>query len=279
VVKIMLDGVAENFTAAMTEPYLDRCGHGTGNTGLSFVDAGALRSHVAELERAGFAVHLHALGDRAVRDGLDAIAAARAEHAPPRRHHLAHLQVVHPDDVPRFAALGATANLQMLWAVHEPQMDELTIPFLGERRSGWQYPFGDLARSRARLAAGSDWPVSDPDPLAAIHVGVNRALYGERADPFLPGQALDLATALTAYTAGSAYVNHLDAPLHRTPRRDQGIHGAGGPGRAPSGRIHPGAAADLAVLDRDPFAHPADEIGATRVVATYLDGRLVAGGT
>ena len=97
-------------------------------------------------------MHFHALGDRAVREALDAVEAARAANGPSdNRHHLAHLQVVHPDDIPRFAALGATANIQALWACHEPQMDELTIPFLGGSAARWQYPFGDLrARRRAR---------------------------------------------------------------------------------------------------------------------------------
>jgi predicted amidohydrolase YtcJ len=175
------------------------------------------------------------------------------------RHHLAHLQVVHPDDVPRFAQLGAIANIQPLWACHERQMDELTIPFLGGSLAEHQYPFGDLHRAGARLAAGSDWSVSSPDPLWGVHVAVNRTAPdgvgdGEPRPPLLPEQALDLATALTAYTAGSAYVNHLDAE---------------------TGTLAPGTYADLAVLDRDPFTRPPSQIGATRVVRTYVEGELV----
>ena len=255
-VKIMQDGVVENFTAGLTEPYLDACGHATANAGLSFVDHRALRAHVSTLDAAGFQVHFHALGDRAVREALDAVEAARVRNGPAdRRHHLAHLQVVHPDDIARFATLGATANLQPLWACHDPQMDELTIPFLGARRAGWQYPFGALHRAGARLAAGSDWSVSSPNPLWGAHVAVNRTPPDRPGTArFLPDQALDLATILTAYTAGSAYVNHLD---HHT------------------GTIEVGRTADLAVLDRDPFDHPAEEIGQARVVRTYVDGGLV----
>ena len=255
-VKIMQDGVVENFTAGLTEPYLDACGHATANAGLSFVDPEGLRAYVTGLDAAGFQVHFHALGDRAVREALDAVEAARKQNRPgDHRHHLAHLQVVHPDDVARFAVLGAAANLQPLWACHDPQMDELTIPFLGPRRAGWQYPFGDLHRAGARLAAGSDWSVSSPNPLWGAHVAVNRtAPDDEGGEPFLPDQALDLATILTAYTAGSAYVNHLD---HIT------------------GTLEVGRCADLAVLDRDPFDHPAAEIGRARVVRTYVDGELV----
>ncbi|WP_328472207.1 amidohydrolase [Actinoplanes sp. NBC_00393] len=253
-VKIMQDGVAENFTAAMTAPYLDGCGCATGNSGISFVDPAALAGYVTELDALGFQVHFHALGDRAVREALDAVAAARAANGfRDTRHHLAHLQVVHPDDIARFRQLGAVANLQPLWAAHEPQMDELTIPFLGPERAAWQYPFGDLLRAGATLAAGSDWPVSSPDPIQGVHVAVNRVGPGETGPVFLPSQRLDLGTALAAYTAGSAYVNHRDD----------------------SGTLRPGNVADLVVLDRDPFDGPPVEIGETRVDLTYVAGELV----
>src|SRR5205807_403635 len=150
-----------NFTAGMTSPYLDACGCATANSGLSFVDPVALRSYVTELDALDFQVHFHALGDRAVREALDAVEAARTVNGRrATRHHLAHLQVVHPDDIARFARLGAIANMQPLWAAHEPQMDELTIPFLGPERAAWQYPFASLVQAGATLAAGSDWPVS-----------------------------------------------------------------------------------------------------------------------
>jgi predicted amidohydrolase YtcJ len=167
------------------------------------------------------------------------------------------VQVVAPADIARFSGLGASANIQPLWAAHEMQMDELTIPFLGDERSGLQYPFGDLVAAGTHLAAGSDWPVSSPNPLLGAHVAVNRVLLsarGAEAEPFFPRNRIDLATALLAYTAGSAYVNHLDDV---------------------TGRLEVGLFADLAVLDRDPFAGPVDEIGDTRVVATYVEGESV----
>ncbi|MFJ5900087.1 amidohydrolase [Streptomyces sp. NPDC093064] len=254
-VKIMQDGIAENFTAAMTSPYLDTCGCATANSGLSFVDPLALRSYVTELDALDFQVHFHTLGDRAVREALDAIEASRtANGRRATRHHLAHLQVVHPNDIPRFAQLGAIANIQPLWAAHEPQMDELTIPFLGPERAAWQYPFGSLLRAGATLAAGSDWSVSSPDPLAGIHVAVNRMEPGATdGRVFLPEQRLDLATAVAAYTAGSAHVNGLDD----------------------TGTLRPGHLADLVVLDRDIFTAPAEEIHTARVLRTYVSGVLV----
>ncbi|MGW1143222.1 amidohydrolase, partial [Streptomyces zhihengii] len=188
-VKLMLDGVAENGTASLIDPYLDTCGCATANRGKSFIDPAHLPSYVSELDALGFQCHFHALGDGAVRHALDAVEAARKANGPSdTRPHLAHLQVVHPDDVARFAHLGATANIQPLWAAHEPQMDELTIPFLGPERAAWQYPFGALLRSGARLAAGSDWPVSSPDPLQGVHVAVNRVSPDEPGPVLLPDE-------------------------------------------------------------------------------------------
>jgi hypothetical protein len=262
-VKIMADGVAENGTAAMLAPYLDRCGHPTHNRGLSFLPAHVLRDAVGRLHAAGFQVHVHTIGDRGVREALDAFEALGPGGAD-GRHHLAHVQVVHPEDVPRFAALGVSANLQMLWACHDEQMVELTLPHLGPERSRRQYPFGDLDRAGAHLAAGSDWPVTTPNPLEAIHVGVNRTAYGaegrEGGDPFLPEQALTPERAFAAYTSGSAWLNHRD----------------GSDGAPPAGVLRPGAVADLVVLDRDPLAGPPEEIGAARVRSTWVDGRVVA---
>ncbi len=255
-VKIMQDGVVENFTAGMIDPYLDGRGGQTGKRGVSYVDPADLAEQVTRLDIAGFGVHVHAIGDRAVREALDAFDAARAGNPVSRgRHHIAHLQVLHPDDIPRFAELSVTANMQALWAAHEPQMDELTIPFLGPERAARQYPFASLLRAGARLAAGSDWAVSSANPLEGIHVAVNRALPGSApgTEPLLPRQALTLAEAMAAYTAGSAYVNQLDE----------------------TGAVAPGYLADLVVLDRDPFAGPPGEIAAATVALTYVEGEPV----
>ena len=254
----MQDGVAENFTAGMIDPYLDGCGGQTGNSGLSYLDPADLAEQVTRLDVAGFGVHVHAIGDRAVREALDSFEAARASNVvSPGRHHIAHIQVVHPDDIPRFAQLSVTANIQALWAAHEPQMDDLTIPFLGPERAARQYPFDALLRAGARLAAGSDWAVSSANPLWGIHVAVNRMLPPGEGDPaagpLLPGQALGLAEAMAAYTAGSAYVNTLDE----------------------TGAIAPGYLADLVVLDRDPFAGPPGEIAGAAVALTFVEGAQV----
>ncbi len=265
-IKIMQDGIIENRTAALNSPYFQPCacgGHGgrhdaprpgDANSGLSFVDPRKLGGYVAELDRLGFQVHFHALGDRAVREALDAVEAALAANGQlGNRHHLAHLQVVHPEDVARFAALGATANIQPLWACHERQMDELAIPLLGPERARWQYPFRSLLASGAELAAGSDWPVSSPDPIQGMHVAVNRSAPGQPGEPLIPAERLTLAEAFTAYTAGAARVNHRDE----------------------TGRIAAGMLADLVVLDRDPFDGPPRDICGARVAATFVGGQQV----
>lgn len=252
-VKVMVDGVAENFTAAMHECYRDHHGRPTDNRGISFFDPADMAAFVSELDREGMQVHFHALGDRAVTDALDAVERALHENGPgDRRHHLAHLQVVRSADVARFAPLGATANIQALWACHEDQLDELTLPFMAADAEEHHYPFGELAASGARLAAGSDWSVSSPDPIQAIHVAVNRVGPGEHHRPLGPDrQRLTLAQALDAYTQGTAYVNHLD---HVT------------------GRLVPGAYADFAVIDRNLFDLPPEQLHDARVDETWVGG-------
>jgi predicted amidohydrolase YtcJ len=246
-VKIMQDGVCETFTAAMLTPYLDVHGHATDNCGMSFVDPESLKEHVSLLDAEGFQVHVHAIGDRAVREALDAFEAARATNGPhgttALRHHIAHLQVVHPEDLDRFAPLGVVANFQPLWACADAQMVELTMPFLGPERAALQYPIGSLLARGALVAFGSDWPVSSPDPLAEMHVAVKRQappgtrfggdpLGGAGEEPFLPDERIGLAAALRAFTLGTAYVNHLEAD---------------------TGSLQVGKFADLAVIDRNLF--------------------------
>jgi predicted amidohydrolase YtcJ len=255
-VKIMQDGVCENFTASMLEPYLDAAGESTGNQGTSFVEPGSLSRAVTLLDREGFQVHFHAIGDRAVRQALDACeAAVGANGRRDSRHHIAHIQVVHPDDVSRFASLGVVANAQPFWAVLDGYMRDLTIPFLGPQRSRSQYPFASLLRSGARLAMGSDWPVSTPDPLLEIEVAVNRVDPGDRAaEPFLPEERVTLSQAIEAFTLGSAFVNRLDDV---------------------TGTMEPGKSADLVVLDRDLFAPEAGPAGEARAVLTLVEGEVV----
>jgi predicted amidohydrolase YtcJ len=263
-VKLMLDGVCETFTAAMSAPYLDRDGHPGDHQGRLFLEPEALREITRRLAAAGFQLHFHAIGDRAVSTALDALAALPAGPRRAARHHLAHLQFITPRDMCRFAELDAVANFQPLWACAETQMEELTIPFVGAERAAWQYQIGSLAAAGTRIAFGSDWPVSSADPLQEIHVAVNRVLSErlgrpgkpECENPFLPDQAITLDDAIDAFTTGVAWVNH---------EEDM------------AGQLLPGMRADLAVLDQDLYAIPARDIGSTSVVMTVAGGTVVHG--
>lgn len=247
----MLDGIIESRTAFMRSPYL-----GGSERGSPFIDPDVLHRAVVELDKRGFQAHFHAIGDAAVRLALDAVAEARRLNgASDRRHHIAHLEVVHPDDIPRFAELDVVANLQPFWAVDDDQMQDLRIPALGSGRVAWQFPFGSLRRAGARLAAGSDWTVTTANPLLEIEVAVHRVAPDSRGGPsFLPGERLTLDEALEAFTLGSAFVNHLD---HET------------------GSIEVGKFADIVVLDRNLRAPDAGPIGDASVRATYVAGRRV----
>ncbi len=256
-VKLMMDGVLENFTGAMLEPYGDGHGGTTDNRGLLQIDPDGLASWVPAIDALGFQPHFHAIGDRAVRASLDAVEAARRANGPSdTRPHIAHIQVIHPDDIPRFRILDVAANAQPLWASHETQMDVLTIPFIGERWR-WQYPFRSLKAAGAVLAMGSDWSVSSANPIWEMHLAVERltpAWYAGEREVFLPDERLDLVDALAGFTTGSAWVNHLE--------RD-------------TGSLEVGKAADLVVLDRDLFDRGAGRILDARVVGTFIDGVAV----
>jgi predicted amidohydrolase YtcJ len=259
-VKLMLDGVCETFTAAMSAPYLKR----NGERGRLFIDPDMLRETAGRLAGEGFQLHFHAIGDLAVSTALDALAGLPAEQRRAGRHHLAHLQFISPPDMGRFRALDAVANFQPLWACNEPQMEEMTLPFVGPERAAWQYLIGSLVRGETRVAFGSDWPISSADPLQEMHVAVNRvksqrlgrAGEPECEHPFLPAQAITVNDAIGAFTSGVDWVNHED-------------HAAG--------TLLPGLRADVAVLDQDLYAIPAGDIGDTSVVMTVASGEVVFG--
>ncbi|BBY64550.1 amidohydrolase [Mycolicibacterium helvum] len=258
-VKIMQDGICENCTAAMLAPYQGTSGDAL--TGMSFIDTSELTEIATRLAAERFQIHMHAVGDRAVRECLDALEVAiRSTPQFDGRHHIAHLDVVDPSDIPRFGALGVIANIQALWARRDTEIVERKLPLLGPDRELWHFPFGSLQRHGARLAMGSDWPVTDPNPMWAIHTAVHRT--GTRADPHAVGanvfdtplqaqETLDLRTALTAYTAGSAYANHDE---------DRGT-------------IAVGKVADLVALDCDVFR--AEDIGTVQAALTMVGGEVV----
>jgi len=258
-VKIFVDGVIEAATAALIDPYLPVKGEAAPAhpRGLPNFTDDRLEALVTRLDREGFQTHMHAIGDGAIRQGLDAIdAAGRANGPRDRRPHIAHIQLFHPDDVARFKKMGVVANMQPLWAYADSFIRTLTEPRLGPERSKWLYPFGALHRAGATLAGGSDWSVSSVNPLDAIQVAVTRKALDAPADApaWLPEQRLDLPTALAAYTNGGAFVTFEEKD---------------------SGSLEVGKLADLIVLDRNLFEIPPEQIHQTRVLWTLFEGREV----
>ncbi|WCE40804.1 amidohydrolase [Brevibacterium sp. BDJS002] len=255
-VKFMLDGIVESRTAAMSSEYACPCG----GFGTSYFTREHLHASFAALDAAGFDIHCHAIGDAANKAALDAFAAigTSPDSAEPgtsdRRHHIAHVQVVDPVDIPRFAQLGITANLQALWACHDQQLLDLNLPYLGAERSTWLYPFRSFADAGTHLAMGSDWPVSTPNPWEAIHVAVNRS-HPDAGDPapLLPEQAIDLTTALRAYTSGSAHLLRSEV----------------------NGRIRTGQIANLALASADPFDLEPQRLAEVHNEMTIAGGRIV----
>jgi hypothetical protein len=251
-VKLFLDGVLEGETAALVEPYVGM----HGKRGDLILEPEALNAAVTRFDAMGLQVHMHAIGDRAVRAGLDAFEAARRQNgASDNRHHISHLQLIHVDDIERFAALDTAANFQALWAWPDDWIMELNLPVLGEERVQGMYPIASVARAGGRIVGGSDWNVSSANPLDAIETAVRRQDAFAAGGPTLnEDERVDLAAMIDAYTINAAWVMH-----------HENI----------TGSIEVGKRADLVVLDRDLFAVPASEINEAKVVMTLLDGMTV----
>jgi predicted amidohydrolase YtcJ len=250
--KIFLDGVIEGGTAALIEPYLDRQGW----RGELNVPADTLPSLVHALDSAGFKVHVHAIGDRAIRAALDAFERqhTRDGGAGPR-HIMAHIQLFDPADVPRFARLGVVASFQPLWAYEDSYIRDLTEPRLGPARSRWLYPIRSVIESGAIVAAGSDWSVSSMNPMLAMETAVRRV--NPRLDEgtaWIPEERVRLEDIVYAYTMGGALAADLEAE---------------------TGSITVGKSGDLTVLERDLFAVDPAEISDVRVDLTVLRGQVV----
>lgn len=253
-VKIMQDGVMENFTAAMLEPYV---GQGD-NKGIPMVEPEALKMAVAALDAEGFQVHFHAIGDAAIRHCLDAVEFARAQNGNlGHRHHISHLQLIDPNDIPRFAELEVVANFQAQWAFADPYITDLTLPFIGEERGRWLYPIASVQQHGGKIAFGSDWSVSTANPFHQIETAVTRKDAIADSDiVFIAEERIDLDTTLAAFTINAAFVNKIENI---------------------TGSIEIGKAADLIVLDRNLFDIAKEEISETRVLLTLLNGKAVHG--
>ncbi len=252
-VKIMQDGVMENYTAAMLEPYLIP----DGSRGIPMVEPEFLKEAVTALDAEGFQVHFHAIGDAAVRQSLDAVEEALLENGQlGHRHHISHLQMIDPADIPRFAELDVIANFQPLWATASKYVTELTVPFIGAERARWMYPIKSVLDTGAVVAFGSDWSVSTANPFPQMEVAITRKGEDENMEVLIPEERIDLASALAAFTINAAFLNRHDDT---------------------TGSIEVGKLADLVVLDRNLFDIEPSAISDTRVLVTLFGGREVHG--
>lgn len=245
-VKIFLDGVLEDQTAALKEPYV-----GSTQRGLLHWNELQLGQMVAAADQLGFQVHFHAIGDRAVTAALDAVAFARNVNGESHlAHEIAHLQVIDPADRPRFAQLNVNAVFSPAWAVRDESIRDFAEPLLGPERSKWLYSIGSVLRAGGRLAFGSDWAVTSVNPLEGIQVAVTRlpieARKRESQNPWLPNERISVREALAGY------------------QREES-----------RGGLVEGQRADLVILDQNPYRVPTSEIAKIQVLKTFFRGDAI----
>ena len=251
-VKIYMDGVIEFGTSPLLEPYADE-DYGSGEY---YYEQEDVNRYFQRFDAMGLQIHVHAIGDAAVRRALDGFAAMReANGISDNRHQITHLQLIHEDDRPRFGELNIGAVFQSLWAYPDPAAMDLDIPMLGEERTWQMYPIASLQKAGGRIVGGSDYWVTDLNPLLAIETAITRQdPWSNEGEVLNGGERVDLATMIDAYTINGAYQMRLEDV---------------------QGSIEVGKLADLVVLDRNLFEIPASEISDAKVIMTVFDGRTV----
>lgn len=251
-VKIYMDGVIEFGTSPLLEPYEDEQ-YGSGEY---FYEQETVNRYFQRFDEMGLQIHVHAIGDAAIRRALDGFEVMRAANGmSDNRHQIVHLQLIHEDDQARFGELNIGAVFQSLWAYPDPAAMELDIPMLGEERTWQMYPLASVQNAGGRLVGGSDYWVTDLNPLLAIETAITRQNPWTNEGPVLnEDESVDLASMIAAYTINGAYQMKLDDK---------------------QGSIEVGKRADLIVLDRNLFEIPASEISDASVTATIFDGLTV----
>lgn len=247
-IKVFADGIMEfpGQTAAVLDPFKNSF-----KQGQLLIDPASFGELVVAAENHDWIVHMHAVGDRAVRESLNGFEYARRLKPTPVSHSISHLQLVNPKEFPRFKQLGVVASMQLLWATAETYTEELVKPYVSAFAYQYQYPARSLHQAGATIAGASDWPVSSPNPWNAI------AQASTRKGPLgvLNAQeSIDRETMFYAYTLNAAKALRLEDRI---------------------GSLAPGKQADLIVLDRDVFEVSDEELFDTRVLQTYFAGQLV----
>ncbi len=251
--KIFLDGVVDSHTAFLLDSYIDRPGF----RGEPLWEAEEFKRTAAALDQEGIQIHIHAIGDAAVRmalDGLEYIIGSNGRRD--ARHQIAHLDLTSQMDIPRFQALGVIAVIQPAWFYMDSNFFDSALPFLGKARAMQLYRMRSLMESGAAVASSSDWPFGGDritfNPLDTIKIGrTRRGIGGDFQEAYNPEEGVSVESLIDSHTIVGAYANFLDGE---------------------TGSIEPGKIADLVVLDRDLLGVPAEEIHQTRVLLTLLGG-------
>jgi predicted amidohydrolase YtcJ len=247
-IKFICDGALSAGTAALFDPYLDD----PQSRGLLIWRDQELQEAMLHFDALGFQIHAHAIGDAAIRQALDAIeAVVRTNPKRDRRPVIAHAQLIHPDDLPRFAALGVIANIQPLWTYLDAMNAQLIEPRIGVGRNNQQYQLNSLQRSGARISYGSDWPVTSHLPLQALGVPTHRSAPGSN-ESWSPQESISIEDSMVHYTEDAAHQNYWS-----------------------KGVIEVGADADFIVLDRNPMKTSAGQISTISVAEVYISGGKV----
>jgi predicted amidohydrolase YtcJ len=256
-IKLFADGVMEypTQTAAMLEPYADAKGKPGTSHGKLYIEEEVMKLFFRRAATEGFNIHVHAIGDAAVRETLNAIEAARAAGSK-QLYSIAHLQYIDPADLPRFAQLDTIASLQLFWALPDNYSVDALLPYIGAERQQRIYPARSLVAAGATVAGGSDWDVSSFNPFEAMATGMSRTNPEEPARGALNAkEVLTLDELLHAYTINAARLLGREAEI---------------------GSLAVGKAADVIVLDRRLSAQStADEVRSTRVTRAFVGGRQV----
>ncbi len=254
-VKFVMDGVIESHTAAMIERYADLPANSGSPFGETTMPPDIYRNLVVKLDKLGFQIYTHAIGDRAVREALNAYEAAlKANNRGFNRHRIEHIETVSPADIPRFAKLNVLASMEPIHA--DPGTVEVWSKAVGAERLPFAFAWQSLLRAGARLVYSSDWPAAiSLDPIRGLHNAVNRrTIDGQPPKGWIPQQRISVVDALRAYTQTGAFSSF-----------EEGI----------KGRIAPGQLADLIVFSQDLFKVDPARIYETKVVLTVFDGKVI----
>jgi predicted amidohydrolase YtcJ len=253
-VKFMLDGVIESHTAAMLEPYSNLLPNEPSPIGTLALPLDKYKSLVTEFDKLGFQVYTHAIGDRAVREALNAYEAAAKANGTSLRNRIEHIETISPQDIPRFATLDVLPSMEPIHA--EPGTVSVWEDGVGKKRLPYSFAWSSILKANGHLVFSSDWPACvSINPIRGLHTAVTRTtIDGEPKGGWVPEQKISITEALTAYTQGGAFSS-----------MEENF----------KGKIAPGYVADFIVLSQDLFSIDPMKTHQTRVLMTIFDGKII----